>query len=36
MLGKMDFCYFGGYGNEIYGIDVLFGKFKEFGYYMLL
>lgn len=36
MSGKMDFRYSGGHGNETYGIDVLFGKFKELGYYTLL
>ena len=36
MSGKMDFRYSGGHENETYGIDVLFGKFKELGYYTLL
>ena len=36
MSGKMDFRYSGGHGNETYGIDVLFGKFKKLGYYTLL
>ena len=36
MSGKMDFHYSGGHGNETYGIDVLFGKFKQLGYYTLL
>ena len=36
MSGKMDFRYSGAHENETYGIDVLFGKFKELGYYTLL
>lgn len=36
MSGKMDFSYSGGHGNETYGIDVLFGKFKRLGYHTLL
>ena len=36
MSGKMDFHYSGGHINETYGIDVLFGKFKQLGYYTLL
>ncbi|KAL9967593.1 hypothetical protein ACROYT_G025855, partial [Oculina patagonica] len=36
MSGKMDFRYSGGHENETYGIDVLFGKFKQLGYYTLL
>ena len=36
MSGKMDFRYSQGHENETYGIDVLFGKFKQLGYYTLL
>ena len=36
MSGKIDFRYSGGHENETYGIDVLFGKFKQLGYYTLL
>ena len=36
MSGKTDFGYSGGHVNETYGIDVLFGKFKQLGYYTLL
>ena len=36
MSGRIDLNSFGRHGNETYGIDVLFGKFKRLGYYTLL
>ena len=36
MSGRIDLSAFGRHENETYGIEVLFGKFKQLGYYTLL